>query len=81
MSSITSESIDGCALIKRSEIFYHVSKEDINLNITCELGYKSYNKNCGSGRHNGTLNIPTTAEIERMYLSYFLKIILRKRSL
>ena len=69
MSNVFSESKDGCTLIRRSEIFYHVSNADVNLNITCELGYKSFNKNCRSGRHNGTLNIPTTAEIERMYLS------------
>ncbi|XP_078320705.1 uncharacterized protein LOC111113128 isoform X1 [Crassostrea virginica] len=64
VSNVISESKDGCTLIRRSEIFYHVSNADDNLNIRCELGYRSYNKNCGSGRHNGTLNIPTTAEIE-----------------
>ena len=74
MSSVISESKDGCTLIKRSEIFIHISNADVNLSVTCELGYASYNKNCGSGRHNGTLNIPTTADIERMLLSYFLHI-------
>ncbi|XP_078320702.1 uncharacterized protein LOC111112994 isoform X3 [Crassostrea virginica] len=67
VSNITSESIDGCALIKRSEIFYHVSKEDINFNITCELGYKSYDKKCGLGRFNGMLSIPTTAELDHKW--------------
>nr|XP_022306617.1 uncharacterized protein LOC111112994 [Crassostrea virginica] len=67
VSNITSESIDGCALIKRSEIFYHVSKEDINFNITCELGYKSYDKKCGLGRFNGMLSIPTTAEVDHKW--------------
>ncbi|XP_078321376.1 uncharacterized protein LOC111113126 [Crassostrea virginica] len=64
VSSVISESKDGCNLIKRSEIFLHISNADVNLSVTCELGYASYNKNCGSGRHNGTLNIPTTADIE-----------------
>nr|XP_022306620.1 uncharacterized protein LOC111112998 [Crassostrea virginica] len=64
VSSITSQSKDGCTLIKNSETFYHVSNEDVNLNIKCELGYKGYDKKCGFGRSNGTLSILTTAEIE-----------------
>lgn len=72
MSSIVSESKDNCTLIKKSEIFYHVSNEDVSLNITCELGYGNNNKNCGSGRHNSTLSIPTTPEIERMYWSFLI---------
>ncbi|XP_022306828.2 uncharacterized protein LOC111113125 isoform X3 [Crassostrea virginica] len=67
MSSIVSESKDNCTLIKKSEIFYHVSNDDVSLNITCELGYGNNNKNCGSGRHNSTLSIPTTAEIEHKW--------------
>ena len=71
MSGIVSESKDNCTLIKKSEIFYHVSNEDVSLNITCELGYGK-NKNCGLGRHNNTLSIPTTTEIERMYCFFLI---------
>ena len=67
MSGILSESKDNCTLIIKSVIFYHDTTEDVSLNITCELGYGNNNKNCGSGRHNSTLSIPTTPEIERMY--------------
>lgn len=52
-------------------MFYHVSTGDVILDITCELGYESYNKICGSGRLNGTFNISTAVEIERMFLFFF----------
>lgn len=71
VSTIISESNDGCTLMKKSEMFYHVSTGDVILDITCELGYESYNKICGSGRLNGTFNISTTVEIERMFLFFF----------
>lgn len=71
VSTIISESNDGCTLIKKSEMFYHVSTGDVILDITCELGYESYNKICGLGRLNGAFNISTVVEIERMFLFFF----------
>lgn len=61
-----SQSDDGCTIVKISEIFYHITKEDNDLEIMCELGYNKSNKICGYGRFNSTLHIETQGRYKQV---------------
>lgn len=58
-TQIVSQSEDGCTFLQKSEIFYHITDEDNDPEIMCELGYNESSKICGKGRFNSTLQIPT----------------------
>lgn len=61
---ITSRSKDGCRVIQKSVIFYHVSQNDTLLDIMCESGYPDYGYECGERGINLQIRIPITL-IER----------------
>lgn len=61
---ITSRSKDGCRVIQKSAIFYHVSQNDTLLDIMCESGYPDYGYECGERGINLQIRIPITL-IER----------------
>eukprot|EP00105_Crassostrea_gigas_P041167 XP_019925315.1 PREDICTED: uncharacterized protein LOC109619525 [Crassostrea gigas] len=61
-----SQSDDGCTVVQTSEIFYHITKEDNDLEIICELGYNKSNKICGYGRFNSTLHIETQGRYKQV---------------
>nr|XP_034308564.1 uncharacterized protein LOC117683474 [Crassostrea gigas] len=56
---IISQREDGCTFVQKSEIFYHITDEDNDLEIICELEYNEISKICGKGRFNSTLRIST----------------------
>lgn len=61
---ITSRSKDGCRVVQKSAIFYHVSQNDTLLDIMCESGYPDYGYECGERGINLKFRIPITL-IER----------------
>lgn len=61
---ITSRSKDGCRVVQKSAIFYHVSQNDTLLDIMCESGYPDYGYECGERGINLQIRIPITL-IER----------------
>lgn len=70
-TQIVSQSKDGCTFVQKSEIFYHITDEDNELEIMCELGYNENSKICDKGRFNTTLRIAT--ELNGMvFLHFFL---------
>lgn len=69
---IVSQSKDGCIFVQKSEIFYHITDEDNELEIMCELEYNEISKICGKGRFNSTLRIAT--ELNGMVFLHFLLI-------
>lgn len=58
-TQIESQREDGCTYVQKSEIFYHITEEDNDLDIMCELEYIKNSKICGKGRFNSTLRIST----------------------
>lgn len=58
-TQIESQTEDGCTYVQKSEIFYHITEEDNDLDIMCELEYIKNSKICGKGRFNSTLRIST----------------------
>ncbi|XP_065928833.1 uncharacterized protein [Magallana gigas] len=58
-TQIVSQREDGCTYVQKSEIFYHITEEDNDLDIMCELEYIKNSKICGKGRFNSTLRIST----------------------
>lgn len=54
-TQIISLSEDGCSFMQQSEIFYHITNDDADLEIMCEL----YSSRCGNGRSNASLHIST----------------------
>lgn len=59
LTSLVSRSEDGCVLTQESKIFYHIERNDTDLEIMCESGYKTYRKECGIEGANATLYINT----------------------
>lgn len=55
LTEISSKSKNGCVVVQKSVIFYHVSPYDTLLDIMCESGYSDYGSECGGGRG---INIP-----------------------
>ncbi|XP_061185999.1 uncharacterized protein LOC133194069 [Saccostrea echinata] len=55
---------DGCTNIQKSEIFYHIMKNDTNFEIMCESGYNTYNAECGQGSAKSTIFINTNISTE-----------------
>lgn len=55
LTEISLKSKNGCVVVQKSVIFYHVSPYDTLLDIMCESGYSDYGSECGGGRG---INIP-----------------------
>nr|XP_019925316.2 uncharacterized protein LOC105334289 [Crassostrea gigas] len=68
-TQIVSQSKDGCTSVQISEIFYHITDEDNELEIMCELGYNENSKTCDKGRFNSTLRIATELNDDEWALS------------
>eukprot|EP00105_Crassostrea_gigas_P017999 XP_011435983.1 PREDICTED: uncharacterized protein LOC105334289 isoform X1 [Crassostrea gigas] len=68
-TQIVSQSKDGCTFVQLSEIFYHITGEDNDLEIMCELGYNENSKICDKGRFNSTLRINTELKDDGWTLS------------
>ncbi|XP_065928832.1 uncharacterized protein [Magallana gigas] len=68
-TQIVSQSKDGCTFVQKSEIFYHITDEDNELEIMCELGYNENSKICDKGRFNSTLRIATELNDDEWALS------------
>lgn len=68
-TQIVSQSKDGCTFVQKSEIFYHITDEDNELEIMCELGYNENSKICDKGRFNTTLRIATELNDDEWALS------------
>lgn len=77
-TQIVSQSKDGCTSVQISEIFYHITDEDNELEIMCELGYNENSKTCDKGRFNSTLRIAT--ELNGMVFLHFLLIFMIRES-
>lgn len=56
-TNVVKRSKDGCTVVQKSVLFYHVSQNDTALEIMCESGWGYA---CGINGINATLNIPTT---------------------
>lgn len=56
LTSIVSKSKDGCSVVQKSVIFYHILQNDTDVDLMCESGYSS---TCGKSGINLTLSIPT----------------------
>lgn len=51
------KSKDGCTVVQKSVLFYHISQNDTVLEVICESGYGHA---CGINGINATLSIQTT---------------------
>ncbi|XP_065929496.1 uncharacterized protein [Magallana gigas] len=56
LTSIVSRIKDGCSVVQKSVIFYHILKNDTDLDLMCESGYGG---TCGKSGINYTISIPT----------------------
>lgn len=60
LTEIFSRSKNGCVVVQKSVIFYHVSQYDTLLDIMCESGYSDYGNECGERGINIPFRIPIT---------------------
>uniref|UniRef100_A0A8W8M8G0 Ig-like domain-containing protein n=1 Tax=Magallana gigas TaxID=29159 RepID=A0A8W8M8G0_MAGGI len=56
LTSIVSRSKDGCSVVQKSVIFYHILQNDTDVDLMCESGYSG---TCGKSGINLTISIPT----------------------